>query len=145
MPAPATARLRQVRMAGGRAGGHNSPMIYIVDDDEAVRMSLSLLLLSFGWRSRTFGSADEVLEAFPQSMPKCLLLDLNMPGTNGVELQSILAARHCAVPTVIITAEPHSPMASAALAAGAMTVLGKPFQQDQLKLAIDDALAITRH
>jgi len=118
-------------------------MIHIVDDDDAVRLSMRLLMQSFGWRSRAFASAREFLEASPRNdSPACLLLDLNMPGMNGAELAEMLAGWDPRVPVIVITGEGNtSQLAARARNAGVAEVLHKPFREDDLKATIDRVLA----
>lgn len=118
----------------------NPPLVFIVDDDEAVRSATRLLARSFGWNARAFGSAQEFLEALPQGMPDCLLLDLNMPEMNGVELQLVLASRGISIPVVVITGQKDSPLAARARAAGARALLAKPFFDEELKQSVEEAL-----
>lgn len=120
---------------------HNPPLVFIVDDDEAVRSATRLLARSFGWNARAFGSAQEFLDALPQGQPDCLLLDLNMPDMNGVELQMVLAARGIRIPIVVITGQRDSPLAARAQAAGASALLAKPFYDEDLKTSVERALA----
>lgn len=115
-------------------------MIHIVDDDEAVRLSLHLLMRSFGMRAHAFGSAREFLEALSTETPDCLVLDLNMPGMDGAELQETLAGRHSGIPVIAITGRPDSPLADRILAAGARVVLEKPVRERELMSAIEHAL-----
>lgn len=115
-------------------------MIHIVDDDEAVRSSLRLLMRSWGMRARAFGSAEEFLQALPGETPDCLVLDLNMPGMDGAELQETLAARASTIPVVAISGLPDSALAARILAAGARVVLAKPLRESELASAVGRAL-----
>ncbi|MDR3417465.1 MAG: response regulator [Nevskia sp.] len=119
----------------------NDTVIHIVDDDEAVRSAMRLLLRSYGWRSRAFASAEEFLEALVEEVPDCLLLDLNMPGMNGAELLEVLGTRRSAVPVIVVTGEGSSALAARARGAGAEAVLDKPFSEEDLKASIDRILA----
>jgi len=106
------------------------PLIYIVDDDEAVRTSLTLLAHARGWDVCVFDSAIDYLEHGPNApddRPSCLVLDLQMPDMDGAQLQERLQRRERQIPTVIISAWPDSEQARRALAAGARTVIAKPF------------------
>lgn len=135
---------RKQQINGACASGTSvvNTVIDIVDDDDAVRMATQLLLRSFGWRARTFSSAEEYLVALTDSpKPDCLLLDMNMPGMNGAELLEKLMRAHCSVPTIVITGERDPALAARAFDAGAMAVLDKPFRDEQLKDSIDRALA----
>lgn len=117
-------------------------LIDIIDDDEAVRTALELLVRSYGWRARAYASAQEYLEDPAQAAhaADCLLLDLNMPGMGGAELMERLAARNVATPVIVVTGETRSPLAERARRAGARAVLDKPFAEDELKSEIEALL-----
>jgi FixJ family two-component response regulator len=117
--------------------------IFIVEDDEAVRSALGLLVRSSGWEARLFASAQEFLGQ-PQRTdngPVCLVVDLHMPGMNGAELLEQLSAADCQIPAIVLTAWPEGEMASRALAAGADKVLGKPCEPDYWLSAVNTILA----
>jgi FixJ family two-component response regulator len=116
-------------------------IVDIVDDDEAVRQALGLLIRAVGWQPRLFASGAEFLQRVQAAPPHCVVLDLNMPGMNGAEVQERLAQRQCRLPVVAITAQPGSPLASRAAAAGVRTVLEKPLHDGALIAAIELALA----
>lgn len=127
------------------AGDHNghgaaAATVYIVDDDAAVRDALSLLVLSCGWRPYACASAEEFLESYSRERNACLLLDLQMPGMSGADLQESLAEMGLTLPTIIITAHPEQALALRARAAGALAVVSKPFRQGELLLHIEQAL-----
>jgi len=106
------------------------PLVFIVDDDEAVRGSLTLLAEARGWDARAFDSAEAYLAQAPvhaSGRPMCLVLDLHMGGMNGAELQERLQRRDFQLPTLILSAWPEGELARRALAAGASNVIGKPF------------------
>ena len=107
--------------------------VFIVDDDEAVRDSLSWLMQSVGLNTETFPSADSFLQGFGEDRPGCLLLDIRMPGMSGLELQSVLQERGFRLPLVVISGHADVPMAVRALKAGAFDFVEKPFN-DQLLL-----------
>lgn len=107
--------------------------VFIVDDDEAVRDSLSWLMQSVGLNTETFASADAFLQGFGEDRPGCLLLDIRMPGMSGLELQSVLQERGFRLPLVVISGHADVPMAVRALKAGAFDFVEKPFN-DQLLL-----------
>lgn len=107
--------------------------VFIVDDDEAVRDSLSWLMQSVGLSTETFPSADAFLQGFGEDRPGCLLLDIRMPGISGLELQSLLRERGFRLPLVVISGHADVPMAVRALKAGAFDFIEKPFN-DQLLL-----------
>jgi FixJ family two-component response regulator len=124
-----------------------SSWIAIVDDDPSVLKALARLLRTRAMETRTFGSAREFLAALPQGMPdempECLILDLQMPDMNGLELQHHLNREGIAIPTIVITAHRESDMRELCVAAGAATYLLKPLQDTILLAAIDDARAKT--
>ncbi len=123
------------------------PFVYIVDDDEAVRDSLALLLNFRGLRSRTFASAEAFQDAWQADWRGCLLLDLRMGGMDGLALQQALAERGCDLPIVFLTGHGDIAHARAALKRGAVDFLEKPYAEQALLDAIGEALARdrTRH
>lgn len=121
--------------------GAMGEMIFIVDDDEAVRHSLTLLLASEGLEAREFGSAREFLAACRPSQADKLIVDVDMPGMNGIELLQRLRADGAAPRTVVITGKPSSFVRQQALAAGAMAFLEKPVNADQLVSLVRDGEA----
>lgn len=116
------------------------PTLYIVDDDQAVRDGLTALLTVSGFALETFDSAESFLAAIERNTPGCAILDIRMPGMNGLELQRELKRRHIAIPVIIITGHGEVPLAVAALKAGAVDFLEKPFDSDSLLASIDEAL-----
>ena len=116
--------------------------MFIVDDDDAVRDSLSLLVQAWGWTPRPCASAEEFLECYSRQRDACLVLDLQMPGISGADLQEILVELSLQLPTIIITAHPDHAMASRAIAAGALAIVAKPFRHDHLLSCIERALSI---
>ncbi len=117
------------------------PTISIVDDDEAVRMALRMLILSFGWRAHAFESGKSFLDAFSDIQPDCVVLDLNMPGMTGAEVQETLRDRGIRVPVIVVTGQRDPMLLSRARAAGAFELLSKPFQDAELKSSIEKALS----
>ncbi len=114
--------------------------VFIVDDDAAVRQAVTLLVQSLGLRAQAYASAEAFLEAYDPGSDGCLVLDLHMPGMNGVELQQALAARGARIPVIVITAYKDDPLTVRAQEAGAVTVLYKPFKRDVLLRSIESAL-----
>jgi len=114
--------------------------IFIVDDDAAVRAGLSLLVRSCGWEPRAFASAEEFLHSYRREARACLLLDLQMPGIDGPTLQEIIADLDLRLPTFVVTAHKDEPMAERALTAGALAVVAKPFEKEELVKRIEEAL-----
>jgi FixJ family two-component response regulator len=121
-----------------------APLVLVVDDDEAVRSSLKLLLKSAGLASRAYASAAEFLAAYDDRQPGCLVLDIRMPGMNGLELQDELNRRGAAVPVVFITGHGDVPMAVEAMRRGALDFLQKPFRDEDLIDRVHKALALDR-
>ncbi len=116
-------------------------LVAIVDDDQSVRDSISSLLRSAGYKTIGFPSAEAFLTSIHRDEPHCLVLDVVMPGLNGVELQKQLRARHCLTPVIFITARADdNEIRTAALGGGARAFLGKPFSGDLLLTAIGSAL-----
>jgi FixJ family two-component response regulator len=121
----------------------DSPIVFVVDDDYRVREALSSLISSMGLRVAVFGSAAEFMDSDKPDAPACLILDLQLPGASGLELQRQLATED-APPIVFITG--HGDIASSvrAMKAGAVEFLSKPFGEQELLDAIGDAIARDR-
>lgn len=115
-------------------------LVYIVDDDAAVRDSLSLLLRLKGFENRIFASAEDFLGQFDPAWRGCLLLDIRMAGMDGLALQHELAERGSVLPIVFITAHGDAAKARTALKAGAVDFLEKPLDDQALVAAIGEAL-----
>ena len=118
----------------------NLPLISVVDDDESVRESLSGLIRSVGFGVMVFASAEEFLSSNRLLDTDCLILDVRMPGMNGLELQRRLAASHTSIPVIFITAHGDEEARVRALNGGAVEYLLKPFSEEALLSAIDAAL-----
>jgi RNA polymerase sigma factor (sigma-70 family) len=118
--------------------------ICIIDDDEAVRESLRLLLFVNGYQSQSFDSADAFLASNDQDKFEAILLDLRMPGTDGLELQQILLKRNCRTPIIFISGHGDIPVAVAAIQKGASDFLTKPFEEGALLAKIEVAVASFR-
>ncbi|MBS4097082.1 MAG: response regulator transcription factor [Sulfuricella sp.] len=118
----------------------DNSLVYIVDDDAAVRDSLSLLLRLKGYANRTFASAEEFLAQARPDWRGCLLLDIGMAGMDGLALQRELANQGGTLPIIFITAHGDAAKARAALKAGAVDFLEKPLDNEALISAIDEAL-----
>jgi two-component system, LuxR family, response regulator FixJ len=114
--------------------------VYVVDDDRAVRDSLLLLLQLKGFTAEGFPSADAFLDAVRPDRPGCLVLDLRMPGIDGLELQALLNERGVAIPVIIVTAHGDVAAARAAFIAGAVDFLEKPVDEEVLFAAITASL-----
>ena len=120
--------------------GDDRPMVFIVDDDQAVRDSLSMLVDTVGLRSKAYATAAEFLDDYRPDQSGCLVADVRMPGMNGLELQACLADRGIAIPVVIITGHGDVHMAVQALKAGAVDFVEKPFRDQELLDSIQRAI-----
>ena len=119
-----------------------APLISVVDDDDSMREALESLLKSVGYRTAIFASAQDFLQASERNETNCLILDVRMPGMNGLELQEKLAAENSRVPIVFISANSESGEKEQALARGADDYLYKPLSEDTLLGAIRAAFNI---
>lgn len=115
--------------------------VFIVDDDDAVRDSLRLLMKSAGFHAEVFESAEAFLGHYDPEQTGCLVLDIRMPGMSGLELQRELAIRDCPLPIIFITAHGDIPMAVDAVRNGALDFIQKPFDDKQLVDKIETALS----
>jgi RNA polymerase sigma factor (sigma-70 family) len=118
-----------------------SPTVFVVDDDGSVRKGLLRLLTSAGYRAETFSSADEFLAVWQLNpVPGCVLLDIMMPGTNGLQLQQSLQAASSGIPIIFITGHGDIPSSVSAMKAGAVDFLPKPFNDEDLLGAVKEAI-----
>ena len=117
------------------------PIVYVVDDDLAVRQALGSLIRSIGLRVEMFASAREFLEHPQSDAPSCLLLDVQLPDFSGLDLSEQLNASEFQIPIIFITGHGTIPMSVRAIKGGAVEFLTKPFQEDDLIRAIQQALA----
>ena len=117
-----------------------TPVVFVVDDDISVRESLELLIQTAGYQVETFASAQEFLSRPPVLAPSCLVLDVNLPDLNGLELQKRVAANRVDMPIIFITGYGDVPMSVKAMKAGAAEFLTKPFGDDVLLSAIQNAI-----
>ena len=115
-------------------------MIAIVDDDPSVRKGLERLIRSAGWKAVTFASAQEFLDRPRTEAPSCLVLDLQLPGLSGLDLQKRMAEAGLAIPIVFLTGHGNIPASVQAMKAGAMEFLTKPVNDEDLFKAIREAL-----
>ncbi len=118
--------------------------VFVVDDDEFVREALETLIEVAGWRARTFASADLFLACPPAAGPSCLVLDVNLPGLSGLDLQAVIAEARGDMPIIFITGHGDIPMSVRAMKAGAVEFLTKPFAEQVLLDAIAGALERSR-
>jgi FixJ family two-component response regulator len=117
-----------------------APLISIVDDDDAMRNSLNNLIRSMGFRTQGFASAEAFLNSKQARDTACLLLDVRMPGMNGLDLQRQIVAANWQIPIIFITAHADDDARARALEAGAVAFLYKPFCEEELFNAIDTAV-----
>ena len=121
---------------------NDTPVVILLDDDPAVRRSLTLALGLAGYQVQSYASAAEMLDALNPAQPGCLLLDLRMPGMGGLEVQETLQARGCTMPVIFISAFGDIPTTVRALKAGAVDFVEKPFTTEALVARIEEALAL---
>jgi len=119
-------------------------IVFVVDDDFYVRESLVTLLQDEGWQPETFASAQEFLDRPRTFTPSCLVLDISLPGLNGLELQKRVAIERPDMPIIFITGHGDIPMSVGAMKAGAIEFLTKPFNDEVLLVAIRQALERSR-
>lgn len=118
------------------------PTVFVVDDDEAVRKALKLLIESAGLRVETFPTADEFLAQHDPKRPGCLVLDVRMPGMSGLTLQDQLIARRITIPVILITGHGDVAMAVGAVKKGAIDFIQKPFDDEVLLERVQQALRV---
>jgi FixJ family two-component response regulator len=122
-----------------------TPVVFVVDDDISVRESLESLIRCEGWQPRLFASAQEFL-ALPRVLaPSCLVLDISLPGLNGLDLQKRVAGNRPDMPIIFITGYGDVPMTVQAMKAGAVEFMTKPFSDDTLLNAIRSAITRSRN
>lgn len=119
--------------------------VYIVDDDASVRDSVALMLGIAGYRTASFADAEAFLAAWRADWTGCVVTDLRLPGKSGIELQAELRGRGAVLPVVLITAHGDVPSARTAFRAEAIDFLEKPFDDAQLRAAIDTAFALEQN
>ncbi len=123
----------------------NSFSVFIVDDDQSIRSSLTMLLESAGYHVECFSSAIEFLESgIIHSKDSCIVLDVKMSGLTGLDLQKELTSINCITPIIFITGHGDIPMSVQAMKDGAVNFLPKPFDDDQLLDSISEALSMAR-
>src|SRR5262245_29539713 len=143
----ATTRKDEVTYAASAEGAGRAPtvpgttpIVFVIDDDVSIRESLELLIDAAGWQPVVFASAQEFLSRPRSSVPHCLVLDVSLPGLDGLTLQQQLTDQHD-MPIIFITGYGDVPMSVKAMKAGAVEFLTKPLRHDALVSAIGDALA----
>jgi FixJ family two-component response regulator len=115
-------------------------VVFVIDDDESMREALRSLIRSVGLRVETFASAQEFLRSERPEVPACLILDVRLPGLSGLDLQRELSAEQIQIPIIFITGHGDIPMSVRAMKAGAVEFLTKPFRDQDLLDAIQQAL-----
>jgi len=126
----------------------DAPTVFVIDDDAGVRASIQGLLRSASLRSASFGTAEEFLRSKPPDGPSCLVLDVSLPDVNGLDLQHKLTDAGVRIPIIFITGHGDIPMSVRAMKSGAVEFLTKPFDDQDLLNAIQQALdrdRMTRH
>jgi len=121
-----------------------SPIVFVVDDDVSIRESLELLIRCAGWQPETYASSQEFLSRPRVLVPNCLVLDVSLPGLNGLDLQKRVAAERPDMPIIFLTGYGDVPMTVRAMKAGAQEFLTKPFSDEVLLNAIRQALERSR-
>lgn len=119
-------------------------IVFVVDDEQSVRRAVKRLIESVGLRCETFGTAEEFLTRAKDDVTGCVVLDVRMPGSSGLELQRVLAASRPDLPIIFVTAHADVPLTVRAMKAGALEVLTKPFNDQALLDAVNAALEANR-
>jgi len=117
-------------------------IVYIVEDDEAVRDSLEMMLVSMEHKVETFPTANAFLESYSEAMAGCIVLDIRMPGMDGMELQKELNSRNSILPIIFVTGHGDVPMAVEAMQLGAIDFIQKPYREQELLEKIKAALEL---
>ena len=123
---------------------HGAPIVFVVDDDVSVRESLELMIRFAGWRPQTFSSAQAFLSRPRVLVPSCMVLDVTLPDINGLDLQKRIALDRIDMPIIFITAHGDVPMTVRAMKAGAVEFLTKPYGDEVLLSAIEQAIECSR-
>jgi FixJ family two-component response regulator len=123
-----------------RESRESNTIIAIVDDDSSAREGLESLIQSAGWRAETFASAQDFLDRPGAEAPSCLVLDLQLPGLSGLDLQKRMAEVGLEIPIVFLTGHGNIPASVKAMKAGAVEFLTKPFDEEELLQAIQEAI-----
>jgi len=118
--------------------------IFIIDDDLSIRRSLSLFLSAEGYQVNDYGSSEEYLEREPSDGAGCILLDVNLDGKSGLDLQQELSALDSRLPIIFITGYGSIPMSVQAMKNGAVNFLEKPFREEELLRSVAEAIALSR-
>ena len=121
-----------------------APTVFVVDDDPALLQSMARLLQTTGYRAETYSTAESFLAAKVAMSDACLILNVDLPGLNGLELQQMLAQRGSHLPIIFMAGRESIPVTVRAMKAGATTVLVKPFEEPELICQLESALAQSR-
>jgi FixJ family two-component response regulator len=125
-------------------GGGEEPVVLVIDDDMAMRESLTGLFRSVGLRVQVFGSAPELLQSRLPNTPSCLVLDIRLPGISGLDFQVEMAKSGIHIPIIFMTGHGDIPMTVQAMKAGAVDFLTKPFRHQEMLHAVTQALDVDR-
>ena len=117
-------------------------IVYVVEDDEAVRDSLEMMLVSMEYKVAAYPTANAFLDEYDESMAGCIVLDIRMPGMDGMELQKALNIQHSILPIIFVTGHGDVPMAVEAMQQGAIDFIQKPYREQELLEKIKAALAL---
>lgn len=123
----------------------NTPVVFVVDNDVSVLESLEVLIERQGWRAETFASAEEFLDQPPERVPSCLIFDVSVPGSGGLELQQQLAVERPDISIIFLSATDDVPTTVKAMKAGAVEFFKKPFRCDPVLSAMREALEQSRY
>jgi FixJ family two-component response regulator len=118
-----------------------TPIVHVVDDDESFRTAIARLLRAGGYQVALYSSGDQMLQVPPGTEPGCILLDIRMPGIDGLELQTRLTKQDCVLPIVFLTGHGDIPMTVRAIKAGAEDFLSKPITKETLFDAVERAIS----
>lgn len=120
------------------SGNSDRPLVHLVDDDEAIRRSAGFMLKTSGYQVQTYGSGVELLKAAGDLKDGCILLDIRMPGMDGLEVQEALQEKGITLPVIIMTGHGDVSLAVRAMKAGAVDFIEKPFTKESLKASLDE-------
>src|SRR5215813_9580998 len=132
------------RASGAGRMPQASPIVFVVDDDISVRESLELLIQTEGWQPKTFASAQAFLDCPRAIVPSCLVLDVSLPGLDGLELQKRVAVERAEMPIIFITGYGDVPKSVQAMKSGAVEFLTKPLNDEVLLSVVRQALESSR-
>ena len=131
-------------VCGGGGGGGGGETVYILDDDAGVREALVYWVGSVGWRAEAYGTAEALMEAVGPESAGCLVLDVRLPGANGLDVHDALRARGVKLPVIVVTGHGEVPLAVRAVKAGAVDFMEKPLSDDRLLPRIEEAMRAGR-